>query len=239
MRPFVAAAAVVLLAGCASSPPPPPYDYGPYLAHMPRSIVVIPPLNESPEPIAAYAFLSTISKPIGERGYYVFPVTVVAELMKQNGCPTPGEMNQVPPEKLREVFGADAALFLTVTEWGTEYQILNAETVVSVTARLVDLRTGDEFWSNAQTARTDSSDGEHDVGDMIAAALVSQIFSSATDPVHELAPAVSTWLVWDAHQGMLLGPYHPKYADDQAARRAAPAAPLKLPEVQPDAPPAQ
>jgi len=224
VRAFVAAAAVVLLAGCASSPPP-PYDYGPYLAHMPRSIVVIPPLNKSPEPIASYAFLSTISKPIGERGYYVFPVTVVAELMKQNGCPTPGEMNQVPPEKLREVFGADAALFLTVTEWGTEYQIINSETVVSVTARLVDLRTGDEFWSNAQTARSDSSHGQHDLAAMIAAALVSQVFSSSTDPVHALAPAVSTSLVWDAHQGMLLGPYHPKYAEDQAARRAAPAVP--------------
>jgi hypothetical protein len=238
VRRLLAAAAVVLLAGCAS--PPPPYDYGPYLAHMPRSILVIPPLNESPDPVAPYSFLSSITAPIAEHGYYVFPVAVVAEMMKENGCPTPGEMHQAPIEKLREVFGADAVLYLTVKRWGTDYHVLNSETMVSVTGRLVDLRTGDEFWASAASAEKNSAEGQRDVFSMMAAAIINQIVAGETDPAHDLAPIASYGLVLNTHHGMLLGPYHPGYAAEQTARRAAPdGPPPKLPEVQPDAPPAQ
>lgn len=221
MRSAISLTAGLLLAGCVS--PPPPYDYGPYLAHMPRSILVIPPLNEAPEVDASYSFLSVISAPIAERGYYVFPVAVVDELMKQNGCPTPGEMHQIPPEKLREVFGADAVLYLTVKDWGTAYRILDSATTVSVTGRLVDLRTGDEFWANKTAIQQSSSEGQRDIVAMLVVAVVNQVVASATDPAHKLAPVVAGGLVANTYNGMLLGPYHAGYAQDQATRRAAPA----------------
>jgi len=222
VRFAIACAAVLVAAGCKSAPPA-PYDYGPYLAHMPRSILVIPPLNESPDVVAPYSFLSTITAPIAERGYYVFPVAVVAELMKENGCPTPGEMHQAPPAKLREVFGADAVLYLTIKAWGTEYRVLDSATTVSVTARLVDLQTGDEFWANAASAQKSSSEGQNDIFVMLAAAVINQVVSSASDPAHKLAPFVSGSLVVNAHHGMLLGPYHKGYAEEQRLRHVSPA----------------
>ena len=84
----------LFLVGCATTPSS--YNYDALLAAKPRSILVIPPKNSSLEVNAPYVFLSTISKPLGEKGYYVFPVAVIETFLKENGLPTPEEMNLVP-----------------------------------------------------------------------------------------------------------------------------------------------
>ena len=74
LRTFVQASAAAVIAliltGCAAQP----YDYTNYRQHPPRSIVVLPPLNESTAVEATYGYLSTVTRPIAEQGYYVFPV---------------------------------------------------------------------------------------------------------------------------------------------------------------------
>ncbi len=75
---------ILILQGCATTTTP-PFDYGAYVQHMPASILVIPPRNESVEVMAPYIYLSTITRPLAERGYYVFPVAVIEKLMKENG----------------------------------------------------------------------------------------------------------------------------------------------------------
>lgn len=60
-------------------------DFSSYRAHMPGSILVLPPLNESTDVNAPYVYLSTISEPLANRGYYVFPVAVIDAFMKDNG----------------------------------------------------------------------------------------------------------------------------------------------------------
>jgi hypothetical protein len=201
-----------------------PYDYGPFLAHQPRSILVLPPLNESPEVQASYSYLSTVTVPLAERGYYVFPVALVDELMRENGCPTPAEMHQVPPSKLREVFGADAVLYLTVKEWGTSYLVLDSVTTVSVDARLVDLRSEEAFWSKSAMAAKSSSEGSGNPLAMAIMALVSQVMTSGGDHSHDLAPTANARLLDDPHDAMLLGPRHAGFAEEQAKRRGTAAA---------------
>lgn len=78
---------VLAVGGCASTPQP--HDYGGYRSHMPRSVLVLPPTNDSIEVGASYVYLSTITRPLAEAGYYVFPVAVVDNFMKQTGLPTP------------------------------------------------------------------------------------------------------------------------------------------------------
>ena len=55
--------AELLLLGCAAEKKT---DYGPYLSHMPKSVLVLPPLNESTHVTAPDAFLSTITAPLAE-----------------------------------------------------------------------------------------------------------------------------------------------------------------------------
>src|SRR5437879_7019697 len=80
-----AAVIALILTGCAAQP----YDYTNYRQHPPRSIVVLPPLNESTAVEATYGYLSTVTRPIAEQGYYVFPVAVVDQFLKENGLPVP------------------------------------------------------------------------------------------------------------------------------------------------------
>ena len=230
-RPAIILAAAALAAGCAS-PPPAPYDYGPYLDHMPKSILVLPPLDETHEVGAGYSFLSTVTRPLAEHGYYVFPVAVVDEFMKAEGCPTPTEMRLAPLDKLGLAFGADAVLYLTVMKWGTSYQLLNSQTSVAVSGRLVDIRTGTQIWSGGAAITRNSNDGGgggRDAGailvGMLVKAVVNQIVASATDPSHDLAPAVSHGLVYNDHHGLLPGPRDAHFDEDQRRRRAPPVEP--------------
>src|SRR5210317_1864170 len=94
----VVAAFVVLLSGCVA--PTGPYDYSALENSRPRSILVIPPLNNSIEVNAPYIFLATITRPLAEKGYYVFPVAVIDAFLKENGLPTPAEMNGIPLDKI-------------------------------------------------------------------------------------------------------------------------------------------
>ena len=94
-RLVLAVLALLPLGACASTP----HDYGAYLAHMPRSVLVLPPLDESPELDADLAWLATVTRPIAERGYYVFPVALVQRILRDNGLPTAAEMHAVSHAK--------------------------------------------------------------------------------------------------------------------------------------------
>ena len=90
---FLALALPLITIGCAT---PTPVDHTAFLEHVPRSILVLPPLDETMETEACAGSLSTISRPLAERGYYVFPVAMVDLMMRENGLPTAYEMHQVP-----------------------------------------------------------------------------------------------------------------------------------------------
>lgn len=215
MRSACGILAFLGLSACAAPP-----DYGPFLDHQPRSILVLPPLNETSEVRASDAFLSTVSTALGECGYYVFPVALVDRMIKENGLPTPGEMHQVPLERLDRVFDADAVLYITIKEWTTRYIILDTTTTVRLAYRLVDVRTGTELWQREQTFRESSSAGAQDPISLILAALVSAVVSAASDPEWSLARRANAGLFHHAQQGLLKGPRHPDHDRDRLRRLA-------------------
>jgi len=73
-----------------------------------------------------------VTKPLSEAGYYVMPVAMVSQAFKENGLTQPADMHQTSPEKLRQIFGADAALYITVTNFGATYLIVDSQTLVRV-----------------------------------------------------------------------------------------------------------
>ena len=103
-----------LFAGCATKPG---YDYTAFRDSRPKSILVLPPLNDSPDVNATYSMYAQTTLPWSESGY-VLPVTLVDEAFRQNGLASPADIQQVPLKKLREIFGADSALYIKVTHYG-------------------------------------------------------------------------------------------------------------------------
>ena len=201
------ALAALLLVGCATSKP---YDYTNFRAHPPRSILVLPPLNESTVIEGTYGYLSTMTSPLAEMGYYVFPVAVMDQFLKENGMPTAGEMHQVPLKKVAEITGADAVMYPTLIQYGTKYQVINSATTVRVKAKLLDARSGILLWEGEAMAQQNSGGSGNIIGDLIAAA-ITQAINSSTDAAHEVCPMANANLFGMPKHGLLYGPYHPKF----------------------------
>ncbi|MDW3686114.1 DUF799 domain-containing protein [Cupriavidus sp. CV2] len=214
-RLFAVMAVAVLAAGCAA--PRQNVDYSAFKESRPRSIVVLPPLNESPDVKATYSMLSQVTYPLAESGYYVLPVTLVDETFKQNGMTTAGDIHQVPPAKLREIFGADAALYITVSKYGTSYMVISSATVVTASARLVDLKTGATLWSGSASAS--NNEGNNNAGGGLIGALITaavkQVLNSVTEAGHPVAGVTSARLLSAGRPGSILyGPRNPRYGTD-------------------------
>lgn len=189
-----------------------PRDYSNYRARIPRSILVLPPLNETADIRGTYSYLSTVTYPVAEMGYYVYPIVLADQLLKENGLPTPGEMHQAPLSKLRKVFGADAVLYLTLKEYGTRYQILSSVTVVVAEAKLVDTLTETLLWEGTLAAQDDSGKNNSSGGiwGALINAAVKQVLDNSRDAAYPLSRVANRQLMWE-NRGLLYGPHHPKY----------------------------
>nr|WP_311528293.1 DUF799 domain-containing protein [uncultured Ralstonia sp.] len=215
LKLFAAAGLVALMAGCAV--PTKNVDYAAFKASKPRSIVVLPPLNESPDVGATYGMLSQVTVPLAEAGYYVLPVALVDETFRQNGLSTAGDIHGVPVAKLHDIFGADAALYITVTQYGSKYMVVSSATVVSADAKLVDLRSGQTLWAGHASA-SNKEGGNNSGGGligMLVSAAVNQIIANLTDQGYKVAGTTSARLLSAGQPGGLLyGPRSPKYGTD-------------------------
>ncbi|PPU80133.1 hypothetical protein XsacCFBP4641_19350 [Xanthomonas sacchari] len=205
----------LLLSACATQPMS--RDYSAYKASKPRSILVLPPVSHAPDVNASLSVLSVTTLPLAEAGYYVMPVAPVYETFKQNGIAVADEAQAVSPEKLREIFGADAALYITVEKYGAVYQIINSVVVVSANAKLVDLRTGTVLWQGQ--AQASSGENQNNAGGglvgMLVTAAINQVVNQVTDQGHQMGNVASQRLLSAGHPGGLLyGPYNPKYGTD-------------------------
>jgi hypothetical protein len=210
-RPLLAAACCavfLLLGGCQTVQP---YDYTNYRAHPPRSILILPPLNESTHVEGTYGYLSTVTYPVAELGYYVYPVAVVDELFKENGMPTAGEMHQAPLDKIVEITGADAVLYITLKEYGTSYQILDSPTTVKAHARLVDTRTSLLLWEGDGIAVQSASSGSNNLIVMLIASVIAQVVNTSVDRAHQVSRLANVNLFMLKSRGLPYGPHNPKY----------------------------
>ncbi|MCK7496771.1 MAG: DUF799 domain-containing protein [Comamonadaceae bacterium] len=207
-------AAAALLTACAT---PTPYDYTALKQARPASMLVLPPLNETNDVKATSGVLAQATLPLAEAGYYVLPVALVDETFRQNGLTQAAEIQSVPVDKLREIFGADAAVYLKVTQYGTTYKVLSSETTVAVQARVVDLRSGTLLWEGAAQASSAEQNNSSQGGlvGLLVQAVVNQILHSVTDASFKYAAIADNRLLTPRKpNGLLYGPRSPKYGTD-------------------------
>lgn len=207
---------LLLLTGCSSTQVT--QDYTDYRQSNPKSILVLPPENHSPEIKAGHSLLTQITYPLAEAGYYVFPVSVVEETFRQNGLTTPHDIRTASAAKMQEIFGADALLYLEIKEYGTQYQIISSETRVTAEAKLVDLKSGKTLWSGSATASSseqDSGSGGNPLG-MLVSVVIKQIAHTLMDKGHEIAGITASRLLsTQRSNGILYGPRSPHYGQDK------------------------
>jgi len=202
---------VIASTGCAAKK-----DYSAYFAHEPRSILVVPAVNETTAVDAESVYITTVSHPLAERGFYVFPVFLTDMLLRDLGLSEAGLVHQLPPERFHDVFGADAVLFVTINDWSNKYIVLQSSTVVTVSFVLKDTRTGTVIWESTQSAARNSGDGGGGlIGMMVAAAVTYAVNEMVDIDYRPLAQQANFQAITLPGTGLPSGPYHPNYGKDK------------------------
>lgn len=219
MQLFAAAALTMIVSGCASTQAP--MDYTAFKKSNPTSILVLPPINHTTEVIAPYGVLANVTVPLAEAGYYVFPVALVDETFKNNGLTVAEDIHNVSSNKLSEIFGADAVMYIEVQEYGTSYNVLTSDTVVEVKAKLTDSKTNEILWQGSASAASSEQDNGSSGGivGMLVEAAVTQIMETVMDTGFEIAGIASERLLSPAAKnGLLYGPRSPKHGKEPTAK---------------------
>lgn len=206
-------ALLALLAACATAPKKPNFDK--LLAASPRSILVVPVVNNTVEVNAPDIFLSTIPVPVAERGYYVFPVNMVKRVLEDDGLADAAMVHAADPTRLAALFGADAILYVAIERWDARYVVVSTSVTVQFTYVLKDGKTGDTLWKDRRvvTYSSDGGGGNNGVAGLIAA-VVSAAVTKAAPNYMPLARQANDQALGQAGTGFPYGPHRPEYGTD-------------------------
>lgn len=210
---FILLATLLFTSGCVT--PPVQKDYSVFRAADPHSILIVPPINNAIDVDATAFYLATISRPVGERGYYVFPVHMVQTMLENEGLSDANLVHSSDPRVLANMFGADAILYVTIQRWDAKYVVFNTSVTVQFDYMLKDGKTGGELWSDSRTRVFSSSDQNSQGGlaGLIADAIIAAVEKAAPSYV-PLAKQANGQAVTTAGQGVPAGKYHPMYGKD-------------------------
>ena len=168
------------LAGCAAQAPK--VDHTAFNQEKPRSILIVPVVNDSVDVDAPNYFLSTVAMPLAEKGYYVFPVNTVKTVLEGEGLYDANLIHSSDPIRLGEMFGADSILYVTINEWDAQYVLISTTVTVGFSYRIVSGRTGEELWTAEKvmqyTPQQNNSSG-NPMADLIAMAVTAAITRAA------------------------------------------------------------
>jgi hypothetical protein len=207
-------AAISIAAGCVS---PPVADYEKFYAASPFTVVVPPVRNETADAEAPRYFLSTITHPLANRGYYVIPVQATADILIAEGIIDGGALDSVPPARFRDYFGADAVLYITLKSWDTVYAILASSVTVAMHYRLVSTVTGETLWetNRAEVLQSQGGSGGHPIAILITAAVNAAVTATASDYV-PMAMIANT----NACATLPAGPYNLRFEAEKRSHLA-------------------
>jgi hypothetical protein len=204
------ALSISLLAGLvACAPPgPAPKDYTSFNAASPRSILVVPVVNNTTQVDAASTFLDTLAPPLGERGYYVFPVNLVRHTMEDSGLGDANLVAQASATQVARLFGADAVLYTTVEDWDAQYVVVSSSITVRIHYTLKDGKSGATLWDQDETVvyQPQGAGSGNLLADLVVDAVVAAITRAHPDYI-PLANQANTQAFNTPQQGLPFGPY--------------------------------
>lgn len=205
---------MLLLAGCApkqryvtkSDEFPLLYD------EQPRSLLILPPINESTDAEAKDHYLTTVEMPFALHGYYVFPMELVSDIMKQEGVYDTELLYGMPPQKFREYFGADAVLYTRIKKWDVSYAVVSSTLTVSIGAEIISTKTAATLWHYTGTVVVNltASSGSGTWAGLLADAIATAINTAAADYV-TYARQANRRMIYS----LPYGPYHEQYLQDR------------------------
>ena len=172
----------ILLSACAVQKPK---DYTRFNDASPKSILIVPVVNNSTEVTAPDYFLSTVTIPLAECGYYVFPVNLVKRVLEDDGLSDANLVHSAPVERLCSLFGSDAVLYVIINQWDAKYLVLTTQVTVDLTYCIKGGETGETLWSHHQKMvyAPQSNSSGNPIADLIIMAVQAAVAKAAPNYV--------------------------------------------------------
>lgn len=207
--------ALLVATGCAPKMVTKGSEFPKMYEEQPQSLLVLPPINESTDVEAKPYYMTTVEMPFAQSGYYVFPVEMVSDIMKQEGVYDTELLYQVPLDKFYEYFGADAVLYTHIKKWDVAYMVIASSLTVAVESEIVSTKTSEVLWKYNGTVVVDLSGGNQGGGiaGLIVSAVATAINTAAADYV-KYAHVANAQLI----SSLPAGPYSQMYLKDQSTK---------------------
>ncbi len=181
----------------------------------PLSILILPPINMTTAADAKEYYATTIAEPLSFAGYYIYPIEVTTDILKNEGLYDTEILGGLPPEKFKQFFGADAVMYIKILKWDTSYYVIGGNVTVAVDCLLKSTTTGRDLWKYDGTIVVDTSGGSGGGGlaGLIVQVVATAIKTAATDyvPVAKRANIITI-------SSMPYGKYHPNFDKDRDAQ---------------------
>jgi hypothetical protein len=208
----------LLMSGCVAaqnSAPSPTKEttYPAMYQEAPHSILILPPINESPDVEAKGYYMTTMEELFAQWGYYVFPTQLTSEILKQQGVYDTELLYDGDATKFKTFFGADAVLFTTIKEWEVTYLVVSSSLAVDIAMEIRSTTTNQVLWSYRQRLEVDlSGNGGSSTGltGLLIKAVSTAINTASADYV-DYAKRANARLIY----ALPAGPYSPYYMMDQ------------------------
>jgi hypothetical protein len=185
----------ILFVGCETAKP---VRYEAFETLNPTSILILPPNNQTNNVEAHNYLAATLPKALYARGYYVFPYNTVKTIFEHEGFSDPGMIHTLPPSKLASLFGAQAILYSTVTDWSIDYAVFNTYLKVSVEYNIL-APDGTELW--AVTRELSEPMVQNQQNGLLNAFIATAITQAVADDT-DILPAASRLNVSIFNQGV-------------------------------------
>jgi hypothetical protein len=180
-----------ILAACAPKPLKKCEVFPRMYDERPISILVLPPINDTTAADAKEYYATTIAEPLSLSGYYVYPIEVISDILKNEGAYDTEMLMNAAPGKFKEYFGADGVMYIRITKWDTAYYVIGGNVTVGTHCLLKSTTSGDTLWeydgvvvydTTARYYSGASGPGEALAG-LIVAVIVTAIKTATTDYV--------------------------------------------------------
>jgi len=209
---IISALGLLLFTGCTPKMVTKAQEFPGMYTEKPRSLLIMPPMNESTAADAKDYYATTIEMPLAFHGFYVFPYEITSDVLKQQGIYDSELLYNLPLNKFYEYFGADAVLFTKIRKWDTSYMVLASSLTVSIDAEIKSTKTSQVLWKYNGTVVVDLSGGDTGGGlaGLIAKVVVAAVNTASADYTTYAKQANARFI-----GSMPYGYYHPAYLKDQ------------------------
>jgi len=200
-------AIMIFLLGCESVPKITKQEAFPKMyENSPASILVVPAINKTTAANAGEFYATTIARPLSEAGFYVFSIPYVTQFLHREGIVDGEQIVNVPMDKFKEVFDADAVLFVTITGWDTNYYVAGGDVTVAAKFELKSTESSETLWKyNAKVIYNTSGNSGNIIADIISTAITTAMIDYVP-----IAQSVNQQII----STVPVGHYHARFGKD-------------------------